>query len=108
VGVVDLPADDHLFISYSRYDGEDFAVRLAARLSADPSPLRVWIDRQGIKPGRARDWDDQVDQAIRTCSAFLFVMTMDSVQPQSVYKRERMRALSLKKPVIPLKAADGG
>jgi tetratricopeptide (TPR) repeat protein len=107
VGAANLPADDHLFISYSRFDGEELAGRLANRLSADPSPLRVWIDREGIKPGRARDWDDQVDEAIRTCAAFLFLMTTDSVQPQSVCKLEWMRALSLKKPVIPLKAADG-
>jgi hypothetical protein len=48
------------------------------------------------------DWDDQIVDAIRTCKGFVFVMSRDSVTSTSVCKNEWVRALSYKKPIIPL------
>ena len=41
-------------------------------------------------------------EAIKTCTGMIFVMSADSVRPDSVCKHEWVRALRYKKPVIPL------
>jgi hypothetical protein len=91
----------HHFISYSRADAEEFALRLCDDLIAGPPSIPVWLDRRHIKPGR--DWDEQVVEAIRTCAGLLFVMTRDSVEAQSVAKQEWTLALKYKKPIVPLR-----
>jgi hypothetical protein len=83
------------FISYSRVDAKDFAVRLADALGA------AWLDKRRLKPGL--DWDEQIDEAIKTCDSLLFVMTRDSVTGNSVCKNEWTRALKYRKSVIPLR-----
>src|SRR5689334_3119377 len=89
------------FLSYSRIDADDAAVRLTDQLAAGPPPFAVWLDAREIRPGQ--DWDEQIAEAIRTCRALLFVMTPDGVKPNSMCKREWIRALKYKKPVIPLR-----
>ena len=88
------------FVSYSAVDAEDFALRLAQDLVAGPPPLRVWLDKSDLKPGM--DWDEQISHAIKKCASLLFLMTLDSVTPSSVCKREWALALRHNKPVIPL------
>lgn len=95
----------HLFISYSSADGRDFALRLHDALSTMGPPLTPWMDKHGLRP--FGDWDDQLIEAIRGCSALLFVMTPDSVEPKSKCKEEWSRALRYKKPVIPLLVTPG-
>jgi tetratricopeptide (TPR) repeat protein len=90
----------HLFISYSNADGGPFALRLADKLTIGPPSMTVWLDQREMRPGE--DWDEQIVEAIRGCSALLFAMTADSVQPLSGCKDEWVRALKYKKPVIPL------
>lgn len=90
----------HHFLSYSRFDAEDFALRLHDTLEAGAPPFAVWLDKIDLKPGQ--DWDEQIAEAIRVCDSLLFVMTRDSVNPQSTCKLEWTRALKYKKPVIPL------
>ncbi len=90
----------HHFLSYSQFDAEDFALRLHDTLEAGAPPFAVWLDKIDLKPGR--DWDEQIVEAIRVCDSLLFVMTRDSVNPQSTCKFEWTRALKYKKPVIPL------
>ena len=97
--------DDKYFLSYSRIDASDSAVRLTDQLAAGPPPFAVWLDAREIKPGQ--DWDEQIVEAIRTCRALLFVMTPDGVKPNSMCKREWTRALKYKKPVIPLRFDQG-
>jgi hypothetical protein len=60
----------------------------------------VWLDERELQPGR--DWDQQIEEALRTCAGLLFLMTRDSVQPQSECRHEWARALRYKKPIIPL------
>jgi hypothetical protein len=88
------------FISYSRVDGEDFALNLGEQLTAGPPSIGVWLDRRQLQPGI--DWDEQLVEALRACEGFLYVMTKDSVSPKSECKKEWTRALKYKKPIIPL------
>ena len=96
---------DHFFISYSTVDGGDFALRLADDLDAGPPPIPAWLDKRKLRPGE--DWDEQIVEAIRTCKGLLFVMSLDSVTDTSVCKNEWVRALSYKKPIIPLLLQEG-
>ncbi len=91
---------DRWFISYSRRDGEKFALDLADILAAGPPPILVWLDQRDLRPGE--DWGEQIVEALQTCKGLLFVMTQDSVHPNSVCKDEWVRALKYKKPIIPL------
>jgi tetratricopeptide (TPR) repeat protein len=91
----------HYFVSYSRIDAADDALWLADTLVAGSPSFPVWLDRPELRPGEA--WDEQIVEAIRTCRGLLFVMTTDSVRPNSMTKPEWIRALKYKKPVIPLR-----
>ena len=91
---------DFFFISYSSVDGKDFALKLADELAAGPPAIPVWLDKRALRPGE--DWDEQIVEAIKTCKGMIFVMSADSVRPDSVCKNEWVRALRYKKPVIPL------
>jgi len=96
--------NDHFFISYSRVDGTDFALRLADELVAGPPPYRVWVDQREMRRSR-QDWDDQLTEAIQTCDGLVFVMTVDSTRVGSGCKDEWVWALKYKKPVLPLLVA---
>ncbi|MBI3801520.1 MAG: tetratricopeptide repeat protein [Deltaproteobacteria bacterium] len=91
---------DSYFISYSPVNGLDFAVRLCDALVAGHPSYAAWLDKRELRPGA--DWDEQIAEAIRTCAGLLFVMTLDSVEPQSGCKPEWTRALKYKKPIVPL------
>jgi hypothetical protein len=92
--------EKHFFICYSRLDGKEPARSLASNLIKTPPPIRVWLDERKLRPGAY--WDDQIVEALRTCSGLLFLMTRDSVHPSSECRHEWTRALRYKKPIIPL------
>jgi tetratricopeptide (TPR) repeat protein len=91
---------DYHFISYSSVEALDFARKLTDALQGGHPPIPVWFDKDRLRP--AEEWDEQIVAALRNCKTLLFVMTPDSVHPKSVCKQEWSRALSYKKPVIPL------
>jgi tetratricopeptide (TPR) repeat protein len=93
------------FISYSTVESEEFARRLGAALKQGSPTIDVWIDKQRLRPGE--DWDSQIVVAIAECETFMFLMTADSVRDNSVCKREWIRALKYKKPIIPLLVEPG-
>jgi len=90
----------HHFLSYSRFDAKEIAIRLVDELRAKQPSFYLWLDKRDIEPGK--DWDEQVVEAIRSCDSLVFVMTQDSVQAQSGCKPEWTRALKYKKPIVPL------
>ncbi len=85
----------HLFISYSRRD-KDYAVQLSEHLGS--SGFHVWIDSQ-IEYGDA--WFKEIDEAIKSCAAFLLLMSPESYQSEWVQK-EILLAKRYKKPIFPL------
>jgi serine/threonine-protein kinase len=85
----------HLFVSYSRKDG-DFVAALKEHLLQNG--LQVWIDNH-IEHGD--QWFNQINDAIRTCAAFLVVMSPDSEASEWVQK-EVLLAKRYKKPIFPL------
>ena len=93
-------AEPFYFICYSRRDGEDIVLTLADQLAAGPPSIPVWLDRRNLQP--SIDWDEQIVAALRACAGVLYVMTIDSVRPNSECKREWTRGLKYNKPVIPL------
>lgn len=93
--------DGRYFISYSRADAADTALRLADQLVAGPPSYDTWLDVRDIRPGA--DWDHQIRDAIQSCPGLLFLLTKDSVQDHSACKAEWAWALKYKKPVIPLR-----
>ncbi len=88
----------HHFISYSGANAQDFAFQLHDALEGGHPHIPTWLDKKDIKADR--DWDVQIDEAIRDCASLLFVMSIDSVEDHSVCKREWTRALRFKKPIV--------
>jgi formylglycine-generating enzyme required for sulfatase activity len=88
----------HLFISYARADGEDFARELYDKL--DTLNLNPWMDKRGgIQPSTR--WDNEIQQAIDDCDTLVFIMTPGSVISENCHD-EWSYALSQRKPIIPL------
>jgi serine/threonine protein kinase len=85
----------HLFVSYSRRD-KDYAKQLTDHLQE--SGFSVWIDSQ-IEYGDT--WFNEIDEAIKSASAFLLVMTPESYKSEWVQK-EILLAKRYKKPIFPL------
>lgn len=97
--------DTSYFLSYSRVDAGDVALRIADELGAGSPCYRVWLDVRDIHAG-PEDWDRQLVEAIKLCNALLFVMTKDSVRDQSGCKPEWAAGLRYKKTVIPVRLHD--
>jgi tetratricopeptide (TPR) repeat protein len=96
----------HYFISYSRIDGAQFALRLADDMAAGSPSYQPWVDVRKLQPGQ-QDWDRQLVDAIKTCAALVFVMSEDSVRDESGCKPEWVAALRYKRPLIPVRVASG-
>jgi formylglycine-generating enzyme required for sulfatase activity len=85
----------HVFISYSRRNS-DYARKLADRLLS--LGFDVWIDDR-IDYGE--DWWRAIVRAIKSCSAFVVLMSPDSGESRWV-QREVTLADELRKPTFPL------
>ncbi len=85
-----------IFISYSRKDS-DQANLLAELLSS--AGLSCWIDRQGIDV--ATSWSGEIVDAIDACSAFVVLLSPNSVESKNVV-REVSLAFEKNKKILPL------
>ncbi|HKT37630.1 MAG TPA: toll/interleukin-1 receptor domain-containing protein, partial [Ktedonobacterales bacterium] len=78
---MNLPAQRHVFISYSRADS-DFAARLIRDLEA--RGIGVWIDVDGLQPGTS-NWETSIRAAISQAFALIFVASPNSAQSGPVH-----------------------
>ena len=86
---------NHIFISYSRKD-RTYARKLAEHLRGEG--FEVWLDDH-IDYGA--EWPQAIRQAVRSCAAFVVVMTPDSEQSFWV-GCEVHEARNRRKPIFPL------
>ena len=94
---------DHHSISYSRIEAKDFAQRLGDELAIGEPSVRAWLDVRDIPAGV--DWDEAIGEAIKTCETLIFIMTPDSVRPDSECKNEWLGARYKKAVVLLLNAS---
>jgi hypothetical protein len=87
------------FICYSSLDLAT-AIKLADQLTAGPPSIAVWLDKRKIQPGLT--WETEIANALRDCAGVLYLMSEDSVSENSECQQEWKRALTYKKPIIPL------
>jgi serine/threonine protein kinase len=85
----------HLFLSYSRRN-KTYAQQLQQHMKS--GGFHVWID-DAIEHGD--QWFNQIHEAVKTCAAFLVIMTPDAEQSEWVQK-EILLAKRYKKPIFPL------
>ena len=86
----------HVFISYHKNSSRAYARKLADHLIA--GGFDVWIDDR-INLGSS--WSDEIFKAIKTCGAFIVIMTPGAETSEWV-KREYLNAERYKKPQFPL------
>jgi hypothetical protein len=87
---------NHIFICYARKDAR-FVLRLATELKRRGVP--IWLDQWDIPPGV--DWDQYIDNALRSCAKFLIVLSPVSVASNEV-RGELRWALNKSKPIVPV------
>jgi hypothetical protein len=80
----------HIFLSYDRED-EIYVHRLQKSLGQQG--FSVWIDKR-LRTGET--WWEKIEEAIRTCAAFIVVMTPDSGESEWV-RKEVLLALAKEK-----------
>jgi len=90
----------HHFISHSSVDAVVLTKKIIDRFEINLPPIPFWIDDRDARP--IGDWDQQIDDAIRTCESLIFLMTSDSVKHTSFCKNEWVQALKYKKPIVPV------
>jgi TIR domain-containing protein len=76
-----LPAQRHVFISYSRADSA-FVTRLIRDLEAHD--IGVWVDVEGLQPGTP-NWEKSIREAIHQAFAIVFIASPDSAQSSPVH-----------------------
>lgn len=86
-----------IFFSYSRTDGEQYALKLANDLRN--AGADVWIDQLDIEAGKL--WDLEVEKALNAANCVLFIATEKSTTSNNVLD-EVYYALEENKAVIPL------
>lgn len=90
-------SEQKIFFSYSRVDGEQYALKLANDLRA--AGANVWIDQLDIELGKL--WDLEVEKALNAANCILFIATEKSTTSNNVLN-EVYYALDENKKVIPV------
>jgi hypothetical protein len=98
---MDARPEKHVFISYSRDDGEPYVSQLEQRLGARH---RVWRDKRDLRPDQ--DFTADIERGIEAASHVVVCLTPDTKRDNSFVRREIQYALAIKRPVIPVRCAD--
>lgn len=93
---ITLQTMTHIFVSYSKFN-RDYAQQLTDKLLREG--FNVWIDAEKLRS--SEDWWRAIVYALRTCDAFIVIMTSHSDQSQWV-QRELTLAMKYNKPIYPL------
>ena len=91
----------HIFISHSHEDGVHFARELADWL--ENNGFSAWLDDK-IIPGRT--YDSTIEEAIRTSSVVVVVITNDIERPDSFVRKEIQYAADCHKPIVPVRLSN--
>ncbi|MEK8017543.1 MAG: toll/interleukin-1 receptor domain-containing protein, partial [Candidatus Parabeggiatoa sp.] len=87
----------HAFISYSRQDSRDFAIKLQKNLTAQG--FDIWLDLHDINAGD--DFQKRIDTAIENAQRLIYIISPGAVNSEYCAK-ELALAVELNKPIIPL------
>ncbi len=87
----------HAFISYSRQDSLDFAIKLQKHLTAQG--FDIWLDLHDINAGD--DFQKRIDTAIENAQRLIYIISPGAVNSEYCAK-ELALAVELNKPIIPL------
>ena len=91
----------HIFISFARSDGREFAEHLEKDLQA--AGFTTWLDNRDI--GEYRDFTAELEQAIEQATVVIVCLT-PAANSNSFVRREIQYALLSDKRIIPLRFAD--
>jgi hypothetical protein len=80
----------HIFLSYAHADRTD-AEHLYEQLTAESFP--VWLDHKVLLVGQK--WEDEIDTAIRDASAFIALISKNSVDHRGYVQKELRLALDV-------------
>jgi hypothetical protein len=85
------------FVSYSREDAEEFALRLGEDLKREGAS--IWLDQLELEPGKP--WDVEIQRALVACPLMLAILSPASVNSPNVLDEVNF-ALRRGKTVIPV------
>lgn len=88
------------FVSYAR---EDHAVVERLRAALEERGKTVWVDVRDIVVGA--DWRDRITRGIEACTAFVFVLSPDSLSSEPC-RAELDQAAALNKLIVPVYCRD--
>jgi hypothetical protein len=91
-----MPNTGHVFISYSRRDGSNYASQLDDDLGK--IGFRIWRDKRNIDP--TQDFTSEIERGIELASYVVVCITPDVRRDNSFVRREIGYALVLKKPIL--------
>ncbi len=92
----------HIFISYARSDGREFAAKVDDDLQT--LGFRTWRDTRSLNPHQ--DFTSEIEQGIIGAEKIVVCITPDIRRNDSFVRREIQYALLCNKPIIPLRFAD--
>src|SRR5688572_10060958 len=93
---------NHIFISYARRDGSDYAIKLDETLPQ--FGFATWRDKRGIDA--AQDFTAEIENAIESASYVVTCITPDVRRDDSFVRREIGYALVVRKPVLVARFGD--
>lgn len=90
-------ANQQVFISYSRYDWDDFVAPFVKRL--EEAGIQPWIDQDMLVGGD--EWMDALGAALQTCAVLTVIISPDAIESRYV-RMEYRYFFNKNKPIVPI------